>query len=233
MYVAKIPNRNSPPAYLLRESFREDGKVKNTTLANLSHLPLHIIELIKKSLSGAEFFSCDDFEKVQSWHHGHVDVVLRAMRRLGFERLINNKPSRERALVTAMVAGRILEPDNELNSKLANTRWWDMTTLPATLGIGKVEEDELYRAMDWLLDKQERIEKKLAKRHLDHDGLVLYDLSSSYFEGVSCPLAALGHNRDGKKGKLQVNYGLLTDERGCPVSVSVFAGNTLELPHTG
>jgi transposase len=228
MYIAKIPNRNSPPAFLLRESFRDGGKVKNRTLANLSHLPLHVIELIKKSLKGERLVSADDFEKVESWHHGHVDVVLRAMKRLCFERLLDAKPSRERDLVTAMVVGRIVEPDNELSSKLANTRWWDMTTLPAILEIGAADENELYSAMDWLLDRQERIEKDLAKRHLTEDGMILYDLSSSYFEGVTCPLAKLGCNRDGKKGKLQVNYGLLTDERGCPISVSVFPGNTLD-----
>jgi len=148
------------------------------------------------------------------------------MRRLGFERLINARRCKERDLVVAMVVGRILEPDNEKNSKLANTRWWDITTLPSMLNLDGVDEDDLYEAMDWLLKRQETIEKKLAHRHLAEGGMVLYDLTSSYFEGVTCPLATLGHNRDGKKGKLQVNYGLLTDARGCPVAVSVFPGNT-------
>jgi len=227
MYVATIPNRKSPPAILLRESFRENGKVKTRTLANLSHLPKYVIDLIRRSLKGENFVSIDDgFEKVDSWHHGHVDAVLRAMKRLGFERMINTRRCKERDLVVAMVVGRILEPDNEQSSKLANTRWWKITTLPSIFGLDGVDEDDLYEAMDWLLKRQETVEKKLAHRHLTAGGLVLYDLTSSYFEGVTCPLAALGYNRDGKKGKLQVNYGLLTDDRGCPVAVSVFPGNT-------
>ena len=227
MYIATVPNRNSPPAILLRESYRENGKVKTRTLTNLSHLPKSAIDLIRRSLKGERFVSVDqDFEKVASWHHGHVDVVRRAMKRLGFERLISSRRCKARDLVVAMVVGRILEPDNERNSKLANTRWWETTTLPSMLNLDGVNEDDLYEAMDWLLDRQETIEKKLAHRHLTAGGLILYDLTSSYFEGVTCPLAALGHNRDGKKGKLQVNYGLLTDDRGCPVAVSVFPGNT-------
>lgn len=229
MYIATVPNRKSPPAILLRESYREDGKVKSRTLANLSRLPEDIINLIRRSLKGQKFLSIeDDFQQVESWHHGHVDAVLLAMKKLGFERLISTRRCKERDLVVAMVVGRILEPDNEKNSKLANTRWWDITTLPSILGLEGANEDDLYNAMDWLLDRQERIEKKLAARHLDNGGFVLYDLSSSYFEGVTCSLAALGHCRDGKKGKLQVNYGLLTDDRGCPVAVSVFPGNTLD-----
>ena len=229
MYIATIPNRNSPPAILLRESYREKGKIKTRTLSNLSHLPKHLIDLLRRSLKGEKFISIDeDFEEVNSWHHGHVNAVLRVIKRLGFERLINTRRCKERDLVVAMVVGRILEPDNEKNSKLANTRWWEITTLPSMLGLHGVDEDDLYEAMDWLLKRQEKIEKKLAERHLTADGLVLYDLSSSYFEGVTCPLAAFGLNRDGKKGKLQVNYGLITDERGCPVAVSVFPGNTLD-----
>ena len=228
MYLATIPNRNSPPAILIRESYRQDGKVKTRTLSNISKLPEHIVKLIDRSLKGESFISKDDdFEKVDSWHHGHVEAVLLAMRKLGFERLINGRKCKERDLVVAMVAGRILEPDNEKNSKLANTRWWDITTLPSLLGLDdNVNEDDLYSAMDWLLNRQDKIETRLSRRHLNNGGMVLYDLTSSYFEGVSCPLAARGHNRDGKKGKLQVNYGLLTDKRGCPVSVSVFHGNT-------
>lgn len=229
MYVATIPNRNSPPAILLRESYREKGKVKTRTLSNLSRLPKSVIDLISRSLKGEKFFSVDeDFEKVDSWHHGHVDAVLRAMRRLDFDRLISTRRCKERDLVIAMVVGRILEPDNEHNSKLANTRWWKITTLPSTLDLDGVHEEDLYEAMDWLLERQEAIEKKLARRHLAAGGLVLYDLTSSYFEGITCPLATFGHNRDGKKGKLQVNYGLLTDDRGCPIAVSVFPGNTLD-----
>jgi transposase len=144
------------------------------------------------------------------------------MRRLEFATLIATRPSRERDLILAMVAARILEP----SSKLATTRVWHTTTLAEECGVSDATEDDLYSAMDWLLERQQRIEHKLAARHLDEQSLALYDLTSSYFEGVACPLAALGHNRDGKNGKLQVNYGLLTDSRGCPVSVSVYPGNT-------
>ena len=229
MYIATVPNRKSPPAILLRESYREGGKVKTRTLSNLTHLPQHVIDLIARSLKGEQFISTTaDFEKVDSWHHGHVDAVMRAMKRLGFDRLLYSRQCKERDLAVAMVVGRILEPDNEQNSKLANKRWWEITTLPSMLDLGGSDEDDLYAAMDWLLDRQESIEKKLEKRHLNAGGLVLWDLTSSYFEGVTCPLATLGHNRDGKKGKLQVNYGILTDKRGCPVSVSVFPGNTLD-----
>ena len=149
--------------------------------------------------------------------HGNVLAVLTAMRALGFADLIASQKCRERDLAIAMVAARILGPQ----SKLATTRWWQSTTLPQELGVEDASEEELYKAMDWLLARQAQIEKKLAKRHLRDGGLVLYDLSSSYFEGTHCPLAALGHSRDGKKEKLQVNYGLITDELECPVSVSV------------
>jgi transposase len=225
MYVSRIPNRSSPPAILLRESYREKDKVKTRTLANLSKLPGEAISLLKRFLAGERFVStAEAFSCVHSWHHGHIQAVRDAMKQLGFDRLISTRPCRERDRVVAMVAARILAPE----SKLATTRWWDTTTLPRVLALGGSDEDDLYAAMDWLLDRQKRIEARLAKRHLREDALVLYDLSSSYFEGSSCPLGALGHNRDGKKGKLQVNYGLLTDDRGCPVAVSVFKGNTVD-----
>ena len=223
MYIATIPNRSSPPAILLRESYREGGKVKSRTLANLSKLPDEAITLLKRYLAGERFVSTEEaFHSVRSWHHGHVQAVREAMTRIGFDRLISARRCRERDLVVALVAARILEPE----SKLATSRWWHVTTLPRTLGLEDADEEDLYAAMDWLLERQDRIEKRLAARHLEAGGLVLYDLSSSYFEGQCCSLAKLGHNRDGKKGKLQVNYGLLTDTRGCPVSVSVFDGNT-------
>lgn len=210
---------------LLRRSYREGPKVHNETLANLSHLPAPIVELIRRSLRGEQLCGVQErFEIVASRHHGHVDAVLSTMRRLGFDTLIASRPSRQRDLVVAMVAARILTP----TSKLATTRWWHTTTLPALLGVEEATEDECYEAMDWLLERQGIIEKKLAARHLQADGLVLYDLSSSYFEGHSCPLAARGHNRDGKRGKLQVNYGLLTTALGIPVSVSVFKGSTAD-----
>jgi transposase len=222
MHVSRVPNRGSPPAVLLRESYREDGKVKTRTLANLSRLPPHVIEVVRRSLKGEALASVEDlFEVVSSAQHGPVQAVLGAMKRLGMESLLDSRPSRQRRLVAAMVAARVLEPQ----SKLATTRWWHATTLPDELGVADATEDELYEAMDWLLARQGRVEKKLADRHLADGGLALYDLSSSYFEGTTCPLAALGHSRDGKKGTLQVNYGLLTDRRGCPVAVSVYPGN--------
>ncbi|MCP3879040.1 MAG: IS1634 family transposase, partial [Sulfitobacter sp.] len=225
MYISRIPNRSSPPAILLRESYREKGKVKTRTLANLSKLPGEAISLLKRFLAGERFVStAEAFRCVHSWHHGHVRAVRDAMKRLGFDRLISARPCRERDRVIAMVAARILAPE----SKLATTRWWETTTLPRMLALKGSDEDDLYAAMDWLLERQERIEARLAERHLSDEALVLYDLSSSYLEGSCCPLGALGHNRDGKKGKLQVNYGLLTDDRGCPVAVSVFKGNTAD-----
>ncbi len=227
MYVHTIPNRNSPPAKLLREGYREGGKVRSRTLANLSHLPDHIIELIDRSLKGETFVSVEEaFEIVQdgSPAHGHVQAVRTTMKRLGFAELIASRRSRQRDLVVGMVAARILAPKPP--SKIATTRWWHSTTLPDLLGVADADEDDLYEAMDWLLKRQPTIEKKLAARHLEDKSLALYDLTSSYFEGVTCPLAALGHPRDGKKGKLQVNWGLLTNRVGIPVSVSVFDGNT-------
>jgi len=210
-------------SHLLRRSFREDGKVKNETLANLSHLPAHVIDMIRRALKGEQFAGVDDILEIESSaQHGNVQAVLAGMRTLGFAELIASRHTRERDLVLAMVAARVLSP----RSKLATTRWWHATTLPTELGVEDATEDDLYAAMDWLLGKQNIIEKKLAARHLHEGGLILYDLSSSYFEGHNCPLAAIGHSRDRKKGTLQVNYGLVTDALGCPVSVSVFPGNT-------
>lgn len=223
MYIATVRNRNSPPAILLRESYREHGKVKTRTLANLTKLPTEAIEVLRASLKGESLVPASEtFEIIASPHHGHVRAVLCAMQRLGFAELIASPPSAQRARVVAMVAARVLEP----HSKLATTRWWHVTTLPEVLGVVEADEDDLYEAMDWLLERQGRIEQKLAARHLENDALALYDLSSSYFEGVTCPLAAFGHNRDRKKGKRQVNYGLLTNVQGIPVSVSAFKGNT-------
>jgi len=224
MHIDTIPNRNSRPAYLLRESVREGKRVRKRTLANLSSLPLDQIEAIRRILKGEKLGPVEDtLEVVRSRTHGHVEAVLTAMKRLGFDKLIDAKISRERGLVVAMVAERMLAPEA---SKLGMTRAWADTTLPDELGVADADEDALYAAMDWLIERQEAIEKRLAKRHLQNGGLVLFDLTSSYFEGSTCPLAKIGYSRDGKRGTLQVNYGLLTDARGCPVSVSVFAGNT-------
>ena len=225
MYITEIPNRGSRPATLLRESYREHGKVKSRTLANLSKLPREAITAVKRVLKGDRLVCVDDaFETIRSYLHGHVQAVLLTMRRLGFANLVSSRRQRERDLVLGIVAAGILKP--ERSSKLATTRWWHITSLPSELGIADADEDDLYDAMDWVLKRQDRIEKKLAARHLEDGGMALFDLTSSYFEGVTCPLAAPGHDRDGKKGKLQVNYGLLTDQRGCPVSVSVYKGNT-------
>ena len=211
--------------HLLRRSYRQDGTVKNETLGNLSHLPEPLIELIRRSLQGETFVPLGQaFEVIGSRAHGHVHAVALAMQRLSFTSLLGSEPSRERELVLAMVAARIVAP----HTKLATTRWWHTTTLALDFGVADANEDDLYAAMDWLLARQDTIQKKLAARHLREGGLVLYDLSSSYFEGTHCPLAKLGHNRDGKKGLLQVNYGLLTDARGCPVAVSVHEGNVAD-----
>lgn len=225
MYVERVPNRNSPPAILLRESYRQGRQVKTRTLANLTALPEEAIEAVRRTLKGEHLVAVEDvFEIVENGSpaHGHVEAVREAMKRLGVDRLISSRPCRERDLVCAMVVARILEPQ----SKMATSRWWHTTTLPDVLDVADATEDDLYAAMDWVLGRQERIEQKLAARHLETGGLALYDLTSSYFEGTTCPLAHWGHNRDGKKGKLQVNYGLLTNAQGIPVSVSVFDGNT-------
>src|SRR5471032_67274 len=211
--------------HLLRRSYREGGTVKNETLGNISHLPEPLIEIIRRSLQGETFVPLSQaFEITRSRPHGHVQAVAMAMQRLGLASLIASKPCRERELALAMVASRIVAP----HTKLATTRWWHTTTLAEDFGVADANEDDLYAAMDWLLERQDAIQKKLASRHLCDGGLVLYDLSSSYFEGTTCELAKLGYNRDGKKGLLQVNYGLLTDARGCPVAVSVHEGNTAD-----
>lgn len=235
-----MPSRNGPAhvvtttrkykgqvyrTHLLRRSYREAGSVKNETLGNLSHLPESLVDIIRRSLQGETFVPlAQAFDISCSRAHGHVQAVATAMQRLGFAALIAAKPCRERDRVLAMVAARIVAPQ----TKLSTTRWWHTTTLAEDFGVADASEGDLYAAMDWLLARQERIQQKLAARHLRADGLVLYDLSSSYFEGITCPLAKLGHNRDGKRGLLQVNYGLLTDARGCPVAVSVHDGNTAD-----
>ena len=211
--------------HLLRRSYREDGKVKNETLGNLSHLPESVIDLIRRSLQGETFVPVGQaFEITCTRPHGHVQAVSAAMQRLGLAAVLGAKSCRERDRVLAMIAARIIEPC----PKLATARWWHSSTLAEDFGVTDADEDDLYAAMDWLLARQDAIQKKLAARHLREDGLVLYDLSSSYFEGVTCPLARRGYSRDGKPGSLQVNYGLLTDPRGCPVAVSVHEGNTAD-----
>ena len=210
-------------SHLLRRSYREGVRVRNETLGNLSHLPDAVIDLIRGSLKGETFVPASQtFEITASLSAGHVQAVEQAMKQLDFTSLIASKPCRERDLVLGMVASRILAP----YTKLATTRWWHTTTLAQDFGVVDAHEDDLYKAMDWLLERQDFIQKKLAARHLQEGGMALYDLTSSYFEGTTCPLGKRGYNRDKKKGKLQVNYGLLTDQRGCPVAVSVYEGNT-------
>jgi transposase len=228
MYVAVVPNRNSPPAILLRESFRENGKVHNRTLANLSRWPAEKIEALRQVLKGSTLggSALGSFEIVRSRPHGHVAAVAGSLRKLGLDSLIDTGRSRERDLVVAMIAARLLDPC----SKLATARALDPDTLSSSLGeflgLGAVDEDELYQAMDWLLARQAGIEQALAHRHLIEGGLVLYDLTSTYFEGRHCELARLGHSRDDKGGKRQIVFGLLTNAEGCPVAVEVLAGNT-------
>ena len=225
MHIDLVPNHGSRPTPLLRETYREGNKVRKRTVANLSKLNDAQIEAFRLILKGVDLAPVKDntFEVVGSRLHGHVQAVRTTMQRLSFDKLIDSRRSAQRDRVLAMIAARILEPES---SKLETTRWWHTTTLPSLLGVQDADEDDLYEAMDWLLTKQDAIENRLAKRHLNDGGLVLYDLTSSYFEGHTCPLAKRGHNRDGKHGKLQVNYGVLTDDRGRPVSVSVFEGNT-------
>lgn len=223
MYIDIVPNRKSPPAILLRKSVREGKKIIKKTIANLSSLSIEQAQAIRMVLKGERLIRPDDhFNIINSRPHGHINACLSAIKRLKIEQLIDNRRSRERDLVVSMIISRIVDPQ----SKLALSRNIENTTIGSLLGTDDCDEKQLYEAMDWLFDRQDRIEKKLAGRHLRNGGRVLYDLSSSYFEGSCCPLAARGHNRDGKKGKLQVNYGLLTDDRGCPVSISVYPGNT-------
>ena len=224
MHIDIVPNRSSPPAVLLRQSYREGGKVKKRTLANLSDLPMDQVLAIKAVLRGEKLAPVADvFEVVGSRPHGAVRAVSDAMARLGMASLLG-PACVERDRVVAMVAARIVAP----HTKLATTRWWATTTLAEDFRVSDADDQDLYAAMDWLLARQDKIQKKLAARHLRDDGLVMYDLSSSYFEGSHCPLARRGYSRDGKRGTLQVNYGLLTDPLGRPVAVSVHEGNTAD-----
>jgi hypothetical protein len=227
MYVETVPNRNSPPAILLRESFRQDGQVRKRTLANISDWPAEQIESLRRVLKGERFPSeGGGLEIKRSLPHGHVSAVIGTMRKLGLPQLIDTTPSRDRELSLAMVAVRILEPQ----SKLATARGLDSetatTSLLETLQLEPATADDLYDAMDWLFAHQSRIEDRFAKRHLSGGTLVLYDVTSIYFEGRSCPLARLGHSRDERSGNLQIVFGLLANAEGCPVAVEVFEGNT-------
>lgn len=226
-HVATITRRHGDKVYtshLLRRSYRKDGKVLHQTLANLSHLPLHAIQTLRRSLAGEVLLPAEQFRVKRSRHHGHVEAVLGAARKLGLDTLLASKPSRDRDLVVAMVVQRILFPC----SKLATTRHWNDTTLAQSLGVEDADKNQLYRAMDWLLGRQQAIEKKLAARHLGEESCVLYDVSSSYYEGETCPLARFGHSRDGKKGMPIIVYGLMTDAQGRPIAIDVHPGNTAD-----
>ena len=230
MYVATVPNRNSPPAILLRESFRENGKVKSRTIANISHLRSQQIEALRLALAGSLPTSGtalpDSFQISRSLPHGHAAAVLGCLRNLKLDAILDSAASRQRDLVVAMIVARILDPA----SKLATARGLHSDTLSSSLGdllgLDSANESELYDAMDWLLPRQAQIEQELAKRQLSGGGLVLYDLTSTYFEGRHCPLGKLGHSRDDKSGKAQIVFGLLRNAQGCPVAVEVFEGNT-------
>jgi transposase len=223
MYIDVVPNRNSPPAVLLREAVREGKKTRKRTLANLSDWPQEQVETLRRVLRNERLVSPDDlFATRKTLPHGHVEAVLEMIGRLKLDRLISAERCRERDLVVAMIAQRLIAPC----SKLATTRQWHSTTLAEELGVGEATEDDLYEAMDWLSDRQDRIEKKLAARHLEEGGLVLDDVSSSFYEGRTCPLAQYGHDRDRKKDLPIIVYGVMTNGEGCPVAVSVYAGNT-------
>jgi hypothetical protein len=210
--------------HLLRRSYRQDGKVKHETLANLSHLPAEAIELVRRTLKGETFVAAADaFQITRSLPHGHVALAWQVARQLGLPALLG-PPGRLRDLALALVVARVVKP----GSKLATTRWWTDTTLAEDLGVQDVTTDEVYAAMDWLVGRQDQIQRQLARRHLEPGGLALFDLSSSYVEGRHCELAARGYSRDQKVGKDQIEYGLLTDPHGRPVAVEVVAGNTAD-----
>src|SRR6476619_7551337 len=233
MYVARIPNRGSPPAILLRESYRQGGKVKNRTLANLSHWPEPKVDALAQTLKGLppKLDLSQAFEITRSLPHGHVAAVLGTARRLGVEELIDATPSRTRDLVTAMLVAQVIDPGSKLAVARGLRAETATSSLGRLLGVASCDEDDLYAAMDWVLERKEVIENALAARHLVNGTLVLYDVSSAAFEGRSCPLGAIGHPRDGVKGRLQIVYGLLCSPAGIPIAIEVFEGNTAD-PNT-
>ena len=226
MYITSIPNRNSPPCILLRESYRQEGKVRNRTLANLTHWPPDLVEGLGQLLQGGKILEeLPDFEILRSLPHGHVAATLGALRNVGLDKLIAPRRSRRRDLVVAMIVARVIDPRSKLATARGLSNETAFTSLGEVLGVSDADENDLYAAMDWLLARQERIEEALGKRHLCDGTLVLYDVTSTYFEGRTCPLAHLGHSRDGKKDKPQIVFGLLCDMEGRPVAVEVFEGN--------
>ena len=227
MYVTRVPNRNSPPAVLLRESFRVGDKVRTRTLANLSHWPEAKIAALRAVLKDDLLVpAAGGLEIERSLPHGHVAAVLGTARKLGFDRLLPQRPARLLKLLLAMLVARVIEPAAKLSTARQLSQASAAHSLGAVLGLGEVDADELYAALDLLGEAQPRIELALARRHLEAGCLVLYDLTSSYLEGRQCQLARLGYSRDGQRGKLQIEFGLLCAADGCPVAVEVFAGNT-------
>jgi len=227
MYITRVPNRGSPPAVLLRESYREHGKVKNRTLANLSSWPEAKVETLARALKGLPPAGLEDMiEVTRSLPHGHVAAVLGTIRELGLEELIGPAPSRQRDLVTAMITAAVIDGSSKLATARGLRAETAASTLGSLLGLEACDEDDLYAAMDWLLPRQQGIEDALAARHLRDGTLVLYDVSSAAFEGRTCPLGQIGHPRDGVRGRLQIVYGVLTTTGGIPVAVEVFTGAT-------
>jgi hypothetical protein len=229
MYVVRVPNRGSPPAILLRESYREAGTVKNRTLANLSSWPEAKVDALTRVLKGQPPPAApldEAFEITRSLPHGHVAAVLGTARQLGLEELIDPKPSRQRDLVTAMMVAQVIVPDSKLAIARGLRDQTAATSLGEVLGVGSCDEDDLYAAMDYLHGRQDAIQDALAARHLAGGTLVLYDVSSAAFEGRTCPLGVIGHPKDGVRGRLQIIYGLLTSPQGIPVAIEVFKGNT-------
>lgn len=223
MYVDIVPNRNSRPAILLREGWREGKRVRKRTIANLTGWPQDKVKRLRLVLKNVPLVHPDELFVIErSLPHGHVEIVLNAIRRLKLPALIDPKPSRQRDLVLALIVQRLLRPA----SKLATTRLWHTTTLASELSLEDADENDLYEAMDWLLQRQARIEKKLARRHLAEGDHVLYDVSSSYYEGHTCSLMRYGYNRDGKRGRPIVVYGVMADRAGRPVAVQAYPGNT-------
>jgi transposase len=230
MYVAVVPNRGSPPAILLRQSYREGGKVKNRTLANLSHWPEDKVDDLRRVLKGQspKLDLTQAFEITRSLPHGHVAAVLGSAQRLGMPELIDPAPSRHRDLVLAMLAAQVIAPTSKAATARGLRAETATSSLGQVLGVASCDEDDLYAAMDWVLARKDAIEQALAARHLANGTLVLYDVSSAAFEGRTCPLGAIGHARDGVKGRLQIVYGLLCSPTGVPVAIEVFEGNTAD-----
>ena len=227
MYVESVPNRSSPPAVLLRESYRDRGRVKKRTLANLSKLPAAAVEAVRRVLRGERLVAPEEaFTCVRSLPHGHIAAVVGVLKQLELDTLIARGGSRVRDLVMALIVARVIDAQSKLATARALTPESAVSSLGEALGLGDVDQHELYAAMDWLVQRQAGIEQRLAKRHLQEYTLVLYDLTSSYVEGTHCPLAQRGHSRDGKKGTLQIVFGLLCTAEGCPVAVEVFEGST-------